>query len=130
MGCCAQSRVTDFARVNSKTELKHCFNNEMNRIKILRQTMVVNPSKPEEQSRYATLDLILHDHSWMILVLLEALGEEHVNKIKFLLMDYFSVTETWSKKDFEDNYIKILNFKKDNNIKCELFVFENELFIV
>jgi hypothetical protein len=126
MGCCAQSQVTDFARVENKSQLKQSFNNEINRIKNLKQTMSINPKKPEEETKLKILDSILHEHCWTILLLIEALIEDHVVKIKFILADYFKVTESWNKQDFEENYIKLMNFKKDHNINCEVLL-KNEI---
>jgi hypothetical protein len=122
MGCCAQSQVTDFARAENKTQLKQCFNNEINRIKILKETMILNPKKPEEEIKLKIIESILHEHCWTILILIEAIIEDHVKKIKFLLNDYFKVTETWKKQELDENYIKLMNFKKDHNINCEILL--------
>ena len=123
MGCCAQSLVADFTKVNNKNELKICFNKEMNRLKILQQTMIF---KLGDEHKNNILHTIIHEHCWMILALIEALDELHVIKIKFLLFDYFKVTENWNRKEFDDNFIKIMNFKKDHFIKCEILLLKDK----
>lgn len=48
--------------------------------------------------------------------------------LNFYYRIIFQITETWSKKDFEENWIKILNFytENKNSIKISQKV-ENEL---
>ena len=120
MGCCGSCQVTDFPRANNKIELKRCYNNEINRIKILRETVKVDPSKPDDYIKFIILDKILHEDNWVILPLIESCGEQHIIKIKFLLFDYFMVTENWNKKEFEDHFIKIMNFYKDEKLNIKI----------
>jgi hypothetical protein len=120
MGCCSSCPVTDFVKANNKNELKQCYNNEINRIKIMRETIKIDPSKPNEDEKFYILDKILHEDNWVILPLVEACSEEHIKKIKFLLFDYFMVTETWNKKEFEDHFIKIMNFYKDERLSISI----------
>lgn len=117
MGCCVQSKVSDFVRASNKIELRGFYNHEINRIKLLRSEIKVDMSKKEDRTKIFILDKILHEDSWLILLIVQGCEEEHVLKLKFLLSDYFMVTENWNKKEFEDNYVKIRNFYKDNKEK-------------
>ena len=120
MGCCASRTVTDFPHANTKKDLKHAYNHEINRIKLLRHTIKVDPNKSEDNLKYFIIDKILHEDNWVILPLIESCREEHVVKIKFLLLDYFQVTENWNRKDFENNFIKLMNFYKDNSYQIKI----------
>lgn len=120
MGCCLASQVTDFTRVNTKNDLKKCFNNEINRILILRQNFFkMEALKPEEKIKKDILDKILHEDNWLILPIVESIHEEHVIKLKFFMLDYFQVTEKWDRKEMEENLTKIINYYKDNKIQIK-----------
>lgn len=128
MGCCLMSQVTQFPKVEDKSGLKKSYSNEINRVKLLKNTIRIDPNKQDDYIKIMIIEKILHEDNWVILPLVESCAEEHVKKLKFLLDDYFQVTDNWNRKDFEDHFIKLMNFYKDNSYNIQIV--KEEYFII
>jgi len=116
MGCYVSSPITNFTKANTKEELINCYSNEINRLNIIKQELKKDNPTPEEQNKINILDKIFIEHHKVIHLLVLGCKNEDVAKFKFFLFDYFKTTETWKLNELEENYVKITNFCKDNNI--------------
>lgn len=114
MGCCAAAKQVDFTRVSNKKELINSYEIEINRIHLLKHSLILDSNKQLDSNKDYIMSKIIYDYSKVLIFIVKGCDESHILKLKFLFEDFFKCTETWNTSELEDIYTKISNFYMEN----------------
>lgn len=114
MGCVETSDVTNFLEANNKNELIKLYNDEINRINKIDKEEKIDVENKNDLEKKMNIQKILLEDSKYLTFIVNNCKNEHVSKLKFLFMDYFSDTIYWKKDNFEKHLEAIKEYYENN----------------